>query len=90
MQEFLIHSYGYRASVRSEGAGLNSLTYLGRDLIDPFQPGEPHRFRGDVLAPWPNRIADGIYSVHDVDYLVPINEVQRRTSQLASCHAITY
>jgi predicted nucleic acid-binding protein len=30
MQEFLIHPDGYRASVRSGGAGLNSLTYLGR------------------------------------------------------------
>ena len=73
--------YGdYVARIRREGGGLNSLSYKGRNLVDPFQASDPRFFRGDVLAPWPNRIADGKYEVEGKNYTVAINEAERRTA----------
>lgn len=70
----------YTATVRQHGAGLNSLKFKNRDLVEPFQPGNPSWFRGDVLAPWPNRIRDGKYLVDNKTYMAPINEIKQQTS----------
>ena len=71
----------YRALIRTRGAGLNSLTFRGRDLIEPYVENAPvELFRGDVLAPWPNRIADGTYSVDGKPFKVAINEPTRQTA----------
>lgn len=81
MTNYQINSNGYSAEIRSFGAGLNFLTHFGRNLIDPFQPNSiPERFRGDLLAPWPNRIGDGIYYVDGVEYRATINETSRETA----------
>ncbi|MEI4270476.1 aldose 1-epimerase family protein [Klenkia sp. LSe6-5] len=49
-----------RAVVTEVGGGLRSLTVDGRDLVVGF-PADAVRplYRGSVLAPWPNRVADG-------------------------------
>jgi len=70
----------YKAQIRSEGAGLSSLTFKGRNLVDPFQRSDKRFFRGDVLAPWPNRIGDGLYKVEGNTFTVPINEIDRNTA----------
>jgi len=80
MSEAEIKYEDYKAIIRTAGAGLNSLTYRGRDLVDPFQSSDPRFFRGDLLAPWPNRIGDGRYEVQGKSFTVPINEVDRRTA----------
>jgi aldose 1-epimerase len=81
MPDVLISSGPYQASIRTQGAGLNSLSFNGRDLVDPFIPAiNPENYRGDVLAPWPNRIEDGEYKVDGVLYEIPINEPTRRTA----------
>lgn len=81
MPDVEIASGPYQASIRTQGAGLNSLTFYGRDLVDPFIPAiNPENYRGDVLAPWPNRIEDGEYKVDGVLYEIPINEPNRRTA----------
>lgn len=56
-------SFGpYDASFASVGATLRKLTFLGRDLVVPFEADEVRPYyRGAALAPWPNRVVDGHY-----------------------------
>jgi aldose 1-epimerase len=77
MPNLLITAGKYRAEIRSKGGGLNSLTFKHKNLIDPFIAGEPHRYRGDLLVPWPNRIRDGKYSFQNREYKSFQNEVSR-------------
>lgn len=77
MSNHLITAGKYRAEIRSKGGGLNSLTFDNKNLIDPFIAGEPHRYRGDLLVPWPNRIRDGKYSYENRNYLLKQNESLR-------------
>jgi aldose 1-epimerase len=81
MSEIRIESGDYSAEIRTMGAGLSALRYKGRDLVDPFIPApKPENYRGDVLAPWPNRIEDGQYEVDGNLYVIPINEPNRETA----------
>lgn len=76
-----LESGEYRASVTSVGATLNSLTLTGRDLIVPGSLDEPMvNYRGAVVAPWPNRLGEGRYTWDGKEYLVPLNEHERRTA----------
>jgi aldose 1-epimerase len=64
--QFEIEGGGYRAVVTEVGAGLRELevdTPEGRrPLVYGFGEGQPVRSgAGQLLAPWPNRIADGRY-----------------------------
>jgi len=70
----------YQAEIRLDGAGLNSLTFKGRNLIEPFVPLQPEKFRGDLLAPWPNRIRDGKYTYQGVAYQLPLTEPARQNA----------
>lgn len=49
-------------------------------MVEPFELGNPARYRRDLLAPWPNRIRDGKYSVDNKTFVASINEVSRQTS----------
>lgn len=81
MANYQIAFKDYSAGVRSYGAGLNFLTHSGRNLVDPFQrQSTPERFRGDLLAPWPNRLGDGVYQVEGVEYRAAINEADKETA----------
>ncbi|WP_105567019.1 aldose 1-epimerase family protein [Microbacterium halophytorum] len=60
--QFRIAHGGYVAEVASVGASLRTLTHGGRDLVVPFEADEVRPgYRGTTLAPWPNRIVDGVY-----------------------------
>lgn len=80
MPDISLSCGNYRAEVRTDGAGLNFLTFKGRHLVDPFIEGEDYRFRGDVLAPWPNRLRDGKYEVDGELFVAAINEPGRGTA----------
>lgn len=68
----------YQAAIASVGASLRSLTYQGRELVAGFEANALRpAFRGAVLVPWPNRIADGRYVFDGVEYQVPLNEPER-------------
>jgi aldose 1-epimerase len=70
-----------RAVVTEIGATLRSLTVDDRAVVDGFGPEEWSRGgRGQVLAPWPNRLGDGAYAFQDVSAQAPLNEVDRRTA----------
>jgi len=74
------HSH-QRAVVTEVGATLRSFTVDGRPVLDGFGPEEwSHGGRGQVLAPWPNRLGDGAYTFQDVSAQAPLNEVDRRTA----------
>ena len=61
------------------GATLRSLTVDGRPVVEGFGPEEwSHGGRGQVLAPWPNRLGDGCYTFEDATAQAPQNEVARR------------
>ncbi len=63
------------------GATLRSFTVDDRPVIDGFGPEEwSHGGRGQVLAPWPNRLGDGAYTFEEVTAQAPLNEVDRRTA----------
>jgi aldose 1-epimerase len=71
----------YTADVTTVGAGLRALQYRGRDLVLPYPATDVRPLsRGAVLAPWPNRIADGRYRFGGADHQVPLNEPDRRNA----------
>lgn len=68
----------HRAVVTEVGATLRRYTCAGRDVIDGFSAVERSTYgRGQVLAPWPNRLRDGRYSFGGADHQLPINEPAR-------------
>jgi galactose mutarotase-like enzyme len=70
-----------RAVITEVGATLRSFTVEDRPVIDGFGPEQwSHGGRGQVLAPWPNRLGDGRYSFEGVDAQAPINEVEHHNA----------
>lgn len=71
-----LRSGDYVAWISSVGASLRQLRFRDRDLIVPFDPEQLRpAMRGAVLAPWPNRIADGRYEFGGTFHQLPVNEV---------------
>ncbi|MDO5644124.1 MAG: aldose 1-epimerase family protein [Dermabacter sp.] len=69
------------AEITSVGATLNRLVLEGRDLIVPGPLDEPMiGYRGAIIAPWPNRLGDGVYTAHGERFELPLNEHARRTA----------
>jgi aldose 1-epimerase len=70
-----------RAIITEVGATLRALTVGDRKVVDGFGPDQwSHGGRGQVLAPWPNRLGDGAYSFGEVAAQAPINEVGRNNA----------
>ena len=70
-----------RAVITEVGATLRSFTVEDRPVIDGFGPTEwSHGGRGQVLAPWPNRLGDGTYAFEGVEGQAPINEPFRNNA----------
>ena len=70
-----------RAIVTEVGATLRALTVGDRAVVDGFGPDQwSHGGRGQVLAPWPNRLGDGAYTFGDVAIQAPINELGTNTA----------
>ncbi len=64
--------------VTQVGATLRSYTVDGHDVIDGFGVDErASDGRGQVLAPWPNRLTDGSYRYGGHDVQAPLNEPSR-------------
>lgn len=57
------------------GASLKTYTVAGRPVVV-----EMNAFDGAVLAPWPNRIADGRYDFNSQHHQLPITEPARQTA----------
>lgn len=67
---------GYTAVLSPAGARLVALaTETGRSLVLPAtETGANPGARGEILAPWPNRVSDGTYCWLGEEYKLPLNE----------------
>lgn len=80
-EQFEIAAAGYRAVVTEGGGTLRSVEYDGRPLVDGFDADEiPPGARGQLLAPWVNRIRDGRYEFGGTTHQLPISEVARHNA----------
>lgn len=76
-----LHTSHYRAIFSDWGAAIRSLTYNGELLSEPFGRWEAPPFSCNVvLAPWPNRVADGTYTWEGTQYQLELTEPQRANS----------
>ena len=77
-QVLALHHPPFRAEVVTVGAALRALTRDGVDLVAGWPAGQVcPDYRGWVLAPWPNRVADGRYTFDGVEHQLPVDEVPR-------------
>lgn len=73
--QYTIESGRYVATVASIGASLRTFTVGGRDLVVPFAADEIRpAFRGAILAPWPNRVVDGRYTIDGIEQVLSLTE----------------
>ena len=62
-------------AVDTAGGGLRALRVGAWDVLDGYPAGTvPHGRRGHVLAPWPNRLAQGRYAWDGADHQVPVTD----------------
>ncbi len=72
---------GQRAVIAEVGATLRSYTVDGVDVVDGFGVDQLCDFgRGQVLAPWPNRLADGGYSFSGREAHAALDEPDRHNA----------
>ncbi len=76
--QFTIAAHDHVAVVTEVGATLRSLSVAGAPVIDGFgATAMCEAGRGQVLAPWPNRLADGAYSFGGIEGKAPLDEPER-------------
>lgn len=75
-------AHGSQVAVVTEvGATLRSYTTGAGDVVDGFSETEwSHAGRGQVLAPWPNRLRDGRYEWQGVKAQAALDEPARRNA----------
>ena len=75
-------AFGKQSAVVVEvGAGLRSYSYAGHELLDGYGAGEMCASgRGQILAPWPNRIEDGSYEFEGRLHQLPLDELDHRNA----------
>ncbi|HEY1446296.1 MAG TPA: aldose 1-epimerase family protein [Acidimicrobiales bacterium] len=80
-QQWRIGHGGQEVVVCEVGATLRAYTVGERRVIDGFGPDEwSHSGRGQVLAPWPNRLADGRYEFNGVRAQAALDEPERHNA----------
>lgn len=68
----------YTAVVTQVGAGLRLLRHGDRDLLLGYEPGAIRpKYRGALLAPWPNRVVDGKYRFDGRELQLDLSEPER-------------
>jgi aldose 1-epimerase len=76
------------------GGGLRTFRVGDREVLDGYDAGEmAEAARGHVLAPWPNRLRDGVYTWDGERHRTPVTEPERGTAihglvQFASWRAV--
>ena len=83
---WVLRGGGYEATVVSVGGGLRRLSYEGRDVLLGYGDDEQcHAGIGQLLIPWPNRIADGRYTFAGTEQQLALTEPAR----LNASHGLT-
>jgi aldose 1-epimerase len=74
-EQIEIQNRNQRAAVSTTGATLRAYSFGDRPVLDGFNASEvcPGAC-GQVMAPWPNRIADGRYDFAGENHQLPIDE----------------
>ncbi|HLN78084.1 MAG TPA: aldose 1-epimerase family protein [Nocardioidaceae bacterium] len=76
--EYVLSHGDYTAVVTEVGGGLRLFRQGDRDLILGYAADEVRpRYRGALLAPWPNRVVDGRYSFGGESYQLDLSEPER-------------
>ena len=78
-QTLQISAGNYTATIDPHGAGLATLLYDGKPLVAGYQHARPFT-AGALLAPWPNRTGDGIFSHHGTIHRLRCNETNRNNA----------
>jgi aldose 1-epimerase len=79
--QIVLHGRGLTAIITEVGATLRELSWQGRPLVAGFGRHElPYAYQGAVLAPWPNRLADGRYRWGERELQVPLSEPERHNA----------
>jgi aldose 1-epimerase len=75
-------AHGHQQAVVTEmGGTLRAYSVGGHDVVEGFGPDEwSHGGRGQVLAPWPNRLGDGSYEWRGVRAQAALDEPQLRNA----------
>lgn len=74
-EQWVIGHGDQRAVVTEVGATLRSFTVADRPVLAGFGPEQwSTGGRGQVLAPWPNRLGDGRYTFEGVEAQAPLDE----------------
>ncbi len=77
-EQFEIVAGDYRAVAVGAGGGLRTLTHAGRPLVDGYPAvARAEGGRGQVLAPWPNRVRDGQWTWGDKQLQLPLSEPKK-------------
>jgi aldose 1-epimerase len=80
-QQWVLGHGAQQLVVTEVGATIRAYTVGGVDVIDGFGPDEwSHSGRGQVLAPWPNRLGDGRYRFGDVTAQAALDEPELRNA----------
>jgi len=80
-RQFRLRHGQQEAVVTEVGATLRSYRVAGRELLAGFESWERSRDgRGQLLLPWPNRIAGGSYQFRGRDFQLPINDHPGQTA----------
>ena len=74
-----ISTGNYTATIDPHGAGLATLLYDGKPLVVGYQHARPFT-AGALLAPWPNRTGDGIFSHHGTIHRLRCNETNHNNA----------
>src|SRR5699024_9969998 len=65
----------FGARIDRTGAGLLELTWRGRQVVRPYTSAEgPVAFQGQVLAPSPNRVRNGVYEHNGTEHHLKVND----------------
>lgn len=71
----------YQGHISRFGAGPRALTYREKPLLVGYGEQEfPPMSSGIILAPWPNRVAEGVFAHQGVEHRLEITEPGRATS----------
>ncbi|MGY1606793.1 MULTISPECIES: aldose 1-epimerase family protein [unclassified Geodermatophilus] len=80
-EQHVLRSGDAEAVVVEVGGGLRTYTAGGRDVVDGYGAGEMALdVRGNVLAPWPNRLRDGVWHWDGQELRTPVTEPERGTA----------
>jgi aldose 1-epimerase len=79
--QYVISAGDYQATVTELGAGLRAFRYRGQPVIAEYVADElPPGAAGQLLAPWPNRIDNGLYTVAGTQHQLDLSEPANRNA----------